>query len=212
MPKLVGENKFNGTVKELLLTIVGTTVSIVLTFGTSAWLENKEQEQARRLLAMTIINDIDQSLTVIRNRLSIEKRGCAVTNYLQHNIDRLESIPDDTLIIFFNYITSCEFNTAEEFKKTNENIFNSSQESWRTLNDRKFLNNVMDFYNARNTLEKQSEEWIYFQKPVTKEEEYQMIMENGESADRESFIPLCRRLLQSKRVLNYVSTSELRTD
>ena len=117
MPKFWGKNKFNGTVKELILTIVGTTVSIVLTFGTSAWLENKEQEQARRMLAMTIINDIDQSLTVIRNRLSIEERGSAVTNYLLHNIDRLDSIPDDTLFIFFNYITSCAFNTAEEFKK-----------------------------------------------------------------------------------------------
>ena len=128
MPKLVGENKFNGTVKELLLAIIATTISIVLTFGTSAWLENKEQEQARRMLAMTIINDIDQSLTVIRNRLSIEERGYAVTNYLQHNIDRLESIPDDTLFIFFNYVTNGHFNTEEEFKKTNENIFNSSQE------------------------------------------------------------------------------------
>ncbi len=59
MPKLWGENNFNGTVKELLLTIIGTTISIVLTFGTSAWLEKKEQQQARRLLAMTIINDID---------------------------------------------------------------------------------------------------------------------------------------------------------
>ena len=75
MSKLVGDNKSNGTVKELLLAIIATTISIVLTFGTSAWLENKEQEQARRMLAMTIINDIDQSLTVIRNRLSNRPLG-----------------------------------------------------------------------------------------------------------------------------------------
>ena len=212
MPKLVGENKFNGTVKELLLAIIATTISIVLTFGTSAWLENKEQEQARRMLAMTIINDIDQSLTVIRNRLSIEERGYAVTNYLQHNIDRLESIPDDTLFIFFNYITNGHFTTEEEFKKTNENIFNSSQESWRTLNDRQFLNNVMTFYNARNMLEKQSKEWICFQKPVTKEEEYQIFMLNNHFETRESFIALCRRLLQSNSVSNYVLNSKQRTE
>ena len=212
MPKLWGPKKFTGTLKELLLTIIATTVSIVLTFGTSAWLDNKEQEQARRLLAMTIINDIDQSLTVIRNRLYIEERGSAVTNYLLHNIDRLESFSDDTLFIFFNYITSSSFNTNEEFKKTNENIFNSSQESWRALNDRKFLNNVMDFYNARNTLEKQSEEWIYFKKPITKEEEYQFVMVNDDLSDRESFIALCRSLLQSKLVMNYVSHSMKRTE
>ena len=212
MPKFWGNKKFQGTIKELILTIVGTTVSIVLTFGTSAWLENKEQEQARRMLAMTIINDIDQSLTVIRNRLSIEERGYAVTNYLQHNIDRLESIPDDTLFIFFNYITNGHFTTEEEFKKTNENIFNSSQESWRTLNDRQFLNNVMTFYNARNMLEKQSKEWICFQKPVTKEDEYQIFMLNNHFETRESFIALCRRLLQSNSVSNYVLNSKERTE
>ena len=43
----------------MALTTVATTISIVLTFGTSAWLENREEEQVRRVLAMTIINDID---------------------------------------------------------------------------------------------------------------------------------------------------------
>jgi hypothetical protein len=124
----------------------------------------------------------------------------------------LESIPDDTLFIFFNYITNGHFTTKEEFKKTNENIFNSSQESWRTLNDRKFLNNVMDFYNARNMLEKQSKEWICFQKPVTKEEEYQIFMLNNHFETRESFIALCRRLLQSNSVSNYVLNSKQRTE
>ena len=59
MPKLWGEKKFTGTIKEMALTTVATTISIVLTFGTSAWLENREEEQVRRVLAMTIINDID---------------------------------------------------------------------------------------------------------------------------------------------------------
>ena len=70
----------------------------------------------------------------------------------------------------------------------------------------------MDFYNARNMLEKQSKEWICFQKPVTKEEEYQIFMLNNHFETRESFIALCRRLLQSNSVSNYVLNSKQRTE
>ena len=64
MPKLWGDMKFQGTFKELFLTFIGTTLSIILTFGTSAWIEQREAEQARKMLAMTIIHDIDEGLTV----------------------------------------------------------------------------------------------------------------------------------------------------
>jgi hypothetical protein len=146
MPKLWGSKKYTGTFKEMALTTIATTISIVLTFGTTAWLKEREAEQARRLLAMTIINDIDQSLEVVRKRLDAEEKGHGVSCYVMENKDRLDSIREDTLSMFINYVTTASFDSDMEFKTTNENIFNSSQDSWRTLNDRKFLNNVQEFY------------------------------------------------------------------
>ena len=67
---------------------------------------------------------------------------------------------------FIDYVTSSSFNSDMEFKKMNEKIFNSSQDMWRTLNDRKFLDNVQEFYNARAVLEQQWKEWICFKKPM----------------------------------------------
>jgi hypothetical protein len=136
----------------MALTTIATTISIVLTFGTTAWLEARDAEQARRLLAMTIIHDIDQSFDVIRKRLDVEEKGHGVACYVIENKDRLESISEDTLCMLINYVTTASFDSNMEFKKMNENIFNSSQDSWRTLNDRKFLNNVQEFYNARAVL------------------------------------------------------------
>ena len=78
--------------------------------------------------------------------------------------------------MFIDYVTSSSFNSDMEFKTMNENIFRSSQDMWRTLNDRKFLDNVQEFYNARAVLEQQWKEWICFKKPVTKEEEYELFM------------------------------------
>ena len=76
-----GNGKNRSIVKELLLTTIATTISIVLTFGTAAWLEKKEDKKARRLLTMTIINDIDQSLEVYKKRLELEDEGSRIANY-----------------------------------------------------------------------------------------------------------------------------------
>ena len=162
--------------RQFLLSLLATTVSIVLTFGTAAYLEDQQTVKARRVLAMTIINDIDQSLEVVTKRRLAEERGHETACYIIENKDRLESIPEDTLQMFIDYVTSSSFNSDMEFKTMNENIFRSSQDMWRTLNDRKFLDNVQEFYNARAVLEQQSKDWVLFKKPFTKEEEYELFL------------------------------------
>ena len=200
MPRLWGDKKFTGTLKEMAFTTIATTISIILTFGTTAWLERREAEQSRRMLAMTIINDIDQSLEVVTKRRLAEERGHETACYIIENKDRLESIPEDTLQMFIDYVTSSSFDSDMEFKTMNENIFISSQDTWRTLNDRKFLNNVQEFYNARAVLEQQWKEWICFKKPVTKEEEYELFM----GGQCKSTADLCRKLLECKRLESYM--------
>lgn len=151
--------KFSEELKQVFLETIATIIAIIITFGTDAWQDSREEEQARKMLAMTIINDIDQSINIIRKRLEAEEKGHGVACYVIENKDRLDSIGEDTLSMFVNYVTSStSFNTDMEFKTMNETIFNSSQDSWRTLNDRKFLNNVQEFYNARAVFERQNKE------------------------------------------------------
>ena len=202
MPKFGRQLTGGGMVKELLLTTLATTISIVLTFGTAQYLENRQTEKARRMMAMTIINDIDQSIEVVKKRKDAEEKGHEAACYVIENEDRLESIGEDTLMMFINYVTYASFDPDMEFKTMNENIFNSSQDTWRTLNDRKFLNNVQEFYNVRIMLEQQSKDWIFFKKPFTKEEEYEMFL--GSQIDFKNIASICRYLLKSKRLMNYL--------
>ena len=189
--------------KELLLTILATTISIVLTFGTASFIEQHQANKVQRLMAMTIINDIDQNLNMVKNYIETEENGRNITIYLMENIDRLDSIPQDTLEGFFNYVTPFKFNLDMEFMKTNEEIFSSSQDSWRTLSDRTFFRNVQEFYNYRAVLERQRKESVAFQKPVTKEELYQMMMDSDEMSSRNGYVETCRKLLKSERVKRY---------
>ena len=208
MPKFGRNLTGKGWLKELLMTFLGTTISIVLTFGTAAYLEDLQTVKARRLMAMTIINDIDQSLEVVKKRKAAEERGHEAASYVIENKDRLESIGEDTLNMFINYVTSASFDSNMEFTKMNENIFNSSQDSWRTLNDRKFLNNVQEFYNIRAVFEQQSKDWFCFKKPISKEEEYDLFL----SDKFKNTVDRCRWLLESPHLMNYMSYVSTRTN
>ena len=58
MPKFEHDQKGKGWLKELLMTTLATTISIVLTFGTAAILERKQQEDNRRQITLMVISDI----------------------------------------------------------------------------------------------------------------------------------------------------------
>ena len=47
--------------KELLLSFIGTTLSIVLTFGTAHFVEQKQNREAGRQTAMMVIHDIENT-------------------------------------------------------------------------------------------------------------------------------------------------------
>ena len=75
MPKLGRKLTGGSMVKELLLTTIATTISIVLTFGTAHVLGQYETNKVQRLMAMTIINDIDQNLNMVKNYIETEENG-----------------------------------------------------------------------------------------------------------------------------------------
>ena len=202
MPNFGRNQTGKGWLKELLMTFLGTTISIVLTFGTAQYVEDRQTAQARRMMAMTIINDIDQSIEVVKKRKDAEVKGHEAALYVIENEDRLESVGEDTLLTFIAYVTNQSFDPEMEFKTMNENIFNSSQDTWRTLNDRKFLNNVQEFYNNRDVIEQLSKDWIPFKKPVTKEEEYELYWGDQFFQSNADF---CRDLLKNKRLDNHIS-------
>jgi hypothetical protein len=45
--------------KSFITSVMGTTISILLTFGTSALVESKEKANVQRQTAMMVIHDID---------------------------------------------------------------------------------------------------------------------------------------------------------
>ena len=212
MPKFGRKLTGSSMLKELLLTVLATTISIVLTFGTAHYIEDRQAGQARKLMAMTIINDIDENIEMVKYLMYEDIEWCNKTLYLMDNIDRLDNVDIDSLWTFYNYMTSNSVSPERkynEFKKSNENIFNSSQDSWRTIDERKFLNNVQVIYNLRAVVERAQKESVYFKKPFTEEQAYEMAMTSF-IFDHDELRALCRKVLSTDRIKNYVGYSSFR--
>lgn len=194
--------------KGFLTSILGTTISIALTFGTTAIVNSREAKNARRLTAMMIIQDIDNSIETLGNIMEHEEKSYNATQYAINHIDSIAALPDDTLNLLLQYIMpGMWMSTDMEFDDSKERIFHSSQDSWSNLNDIAFVNNVESFYKSRRMLQgffKAGDDLYLWIKPTTKEEAIRDI-NSGILASKDKFISYLERRIKEQRVKTYIN-------
>ena len=52
--------------KEMAMTIIATTFSIILTFGSSSIIEKRQKEKNRRQTVMMVIHDIEENVKQLK--------------------------------------------------------------------------------------------------------------------------------------------------
>jgi len=203
--------KNSGMLRELLMTFLGTTLSIILTFGTSHLLDEQKKQDAGRQLAMMVIHDIDKSIDVVKEMLKAEEEGQRVTLFALNRLDSLETVPIDTLSKFVSYVTDLASSSFTEFDKSVETIFDNSPDSWNADENMAFVSKVQSFYQIRSFFEKAVKSHYYFRKPITDAECYEALMVDGlKYASNADFYATCRRWLNDPRIRNYVKYSQYR--
>ena len=143
MPKLGKKpNIQRGWVKELLMTFLATTISIVLTFGTAMLIENHQRNKAKRQMAMMIIHDIDESIVQMEEVDSILRR------FSELQLNLLEGTYNQP-IEFANIALSAGDPSEVEFPETAEKIFTSNTDTLSTIGKTDFIDNVTRCYIER---------------------------------------------------------------
>ena len=127
--------------KQFLLSLLATTISIVLTFGTSAIIEKRHKEAAKREMVMMIIYDFDKTIEQVQNADSAFREA----SLLQQKV-ALHPENYDRLRFRFMPAVMCAYT---EFAETTEKIFSSNIETFNTLGNVNFVQEVSSFYNAR---------------------------------------------------------------
>lgn len=149
--KIALKSGLGNSAKDILLSIIGTTISIILTFGTSSLIDHYQEKKSRKLFAMTVIHEIDKDIEQIRTVAENDYELYKIIQYID-KFDELDSVPKDSLTKIRRH-SFPYWSTPPEFSKSNEQIFNSSQNIWSTIDNNIFISNVQDYYRLRSKLE-----------------------------------------------------------
>ena len=129
--------------KDLLMTFIATTFSIVLTFGTAALIDRKQKEKSKRQMVMYVLYDMNRSIELVEHVDSMLRKGLE----LQIEVARDTSLFEQKRF-FFNH---CMPN--EHFDNTTAQIFSSNFETLNTLDNVRFVEMISSFYSHRDSYE-----------------------------------------------------------
>jgi hypothetical protein len=127
--------------KNFLLTLLATTFSIILTFGTSAIIDRRHKEAAKKEMVMMIIYDFDKTIEQVQYADSVFRQAFkAQQDAILH--------PEHFNSHYSTFMTSVQL-TYTEFSETTEMVFSSNIETFNTLGNVNFIHEVSAFYNLR---------------------------------------------------------------
>ena len=188
--------------KELLMTFIGATLSIVLTFGTAHFVDQKQQREEARQMAMMVIHDMENTADYFQAYSKEDERYFNTVQYVLENKKHLDSIPTDSLKGFVVYITA-SIDQEFSYDDSSERTFLSSHDAWKTINNAAFIDQVQSFYHARRHSFATMQQDYLFLKPVSEKDYYQLLLQYDFSLADTSFYKHC--------VMNYLERKEVET-
>ena len=140
-PKSLKTGSGMSSMKQFLLSLLATTVSIALTFGTAAIIDYNKKQGEKREIVMMVMYDMCNSLNLT------EKVDSSILQSMEIQRQIAEAPANfDALKFKMAQFTST---TMETYTETTERIFSSSIETINTVGNVLFTENVADFYQKR---------------------------------------------------------------
>lgn len=138
---------------------LATTLSIILTFGSTALVNHCERLKDRKLSAMMVMGNIETfSRKVEEMANSMARRDSIATWMLSLPQDSLDLIPPSEMVDLINeVIAGIDFLTHD---KTAESIFSSNIETWKNMQKFQFIDNVGSCFSEMNADENYWREWV----------------------------------------------------
>ena len=138
-PKILKTDTGKHYMKQFLLSLIATTVSIALTFGTAAVIDHNKKQGEKREIVMMVMYDMYNSLQSIEKADSVLRESM----HLQ-----LEIAEDTTKFNTLRYQFAHLFPRID-YTETTENIVSSNIETINTIGNVLFVENVAEFYQNR---------------------------------------------------------------
>ena len=138
-PKSLKAGSGMATLKQFLLSLLATTISIVLTFGTAAVIDNNKKQKAKREIVMMVIYDMYNSLKSVEKADSMLRQSMELQRQIAKDTSKFESLRSQIASLI----------PIADFTETTEKIVSSSIETINTVGNVLFTENVAKFYQVR---------------------------------------------------------------
>ena len=134
-------------IKGFLLMLLATTISIILTFGTSSIIEHHKKEKAKRDMLLMVLYDFDRSIDQISDADSLLRKASLYQQEVALNPEVFKTKK--------NVLTDVLSLSQMEFIETTEKIFSSNIETFNTLGNVNFIATASYFYLMRQKYKKE---------------------------------------------------------
>lgn len=138
-PKSLAAGSGMSSFKQFLMSIVATSISILLTFGTAYFVDKNKKEKERREMVMMIMYDMQETQKQIEDNDSLLNSFIGIQTDIVANPETF----DDRKMELQLSMPFVQFNS------TTENIFRSNIETVNTISNIAFVDNVSTFYDLR---------------------------------------------------------------
>ena len=192
--------KRGGFWKQIGMLVLGTTVSLVLTFGTAQLIEKGQRTKDRRLTALMVMSNIEAFAQQLDSLYAqMDEADTASTWLLSRPVEKLELLPENQLEAI---ISTAYVQNLITYDKSTENIFSNNIDTWKNLGNFQFIDNVGKCFSSMRYCEEMWNDNLDDIKTTTEE----VVKRNANSPDKiDPMIamlldPAFRRLLQRQHM------------
>ncbi len=139
-PKSLKAGSGIATLKQFLLSLIATSVSIALTFGTAAVIDGKKKQKEKREMVMMVMYDMYNTLKEVAEADSMIRYSMDLQRQLAEDTTRFDEL---------KYTITASLPIMVEYTGTTERIFSSNIETIHTVSNVLFTENVACFYQIR---------------------------------------------------------------
>ena len=147
------QQHFSPFMERFLISILGTTLSIALTFGTTALINAHKKKTAQRQTAMLVIHDINNTILTLESTKLQHERCYEAAQYFMEYMDRPEAADSARLTEAIDGVTQLltRSDHGKNINESTEKIFTGGLDVWNNLDNMRFIENVQSFYYSRRT-------------------------------------------------------------
>lgn len=161
-PEIKPTGKRGGFWRQFGMLVFGTTVSLVLTFGTAQFIEIKQRAKDRRLTALMVMSNIEAFAQQLDTVWVLAANADTATAWLL-NIpkDSLDIMDQDDLLPIIAKAKSINYIS---YDKSTENIFSNNIDTWKNMGNFQFIDLVGNSFSLMHLCE---EKWNNYQEDLS---------------------------------------------